>query len=190
MTHVEIENIEEVFHIEAPWKVDSCSFDSNQDRLHVYVEVDRSAKFSCSNCGAENQPYYDISDSNRTWRHLNFLEYPCFIHAEVPRTICSHCNKIRRVKVPWAIKPRSNFTKQFDAWIIQLAKDMPMNAVSRLVGEHDTQLWRILHYYVDHAIEAVDLSDVTMISVDETSAKKGHNYITIFMDPKKRMLSM
>ncbi|MEG6532710.1 hypothetical protein V6C20_03840 [Caldibacillus thermoamylovorans] len=24
-----------------------------------------------------------------------------------------------------------------------------MNAISRLVGEHDTRLWRILHYYVE-----------------------------------------
>lgn len=61
-----------------------------------------------------------------------------------------------------------------------------MSAISRLMNEHDTQLWRIIHYYVDHAIEVQDLSHVTMISTDETSAKKGHNYVTIFMDPEKR----
>ncbi|WP_425590579.1 transposase family protein [Fictibacillus enclensis] len=27
-----------------------------------------------------------------------------------------------------------------------MAKDMPMSAISRLVKEHDTQLWRIIHY--------------------------------------------
>lgn len=83
--------------------------------------------------------------------------------------------------------PRTNLTTFFDAWIITLAKDMPMNAVSRLVGEHDTTLWSIFRYYVDHAFEAQDLSNVTMISVDETSSKKGHNYICIFMDLEKGM---
>ncbi|WP_346207811.1 helix-turn-helix domain-containing protein [Caldifermentibacillus hisashii] len=75
-----------------------------------------------------------------------------------------------------AIKDRANFTLLFDAWIITLAKDIPLNAISRLVGEHDTSLWCILHYYVDYAIEAQDLSNVTMIIVDETSFKNVHNY--------------
>jgi transposase len=190
MKPLEIENIEEVFHLEEPWKIDAWYFHQDKKELHVYAEVSRESLFTCTNCGAKSQPMYDIGDNNRTWRHLNFLEYPCYLHAELPRTNCSQCGKIRRVDVPWAIKTRANFTKHFDAWIIQLAKDMPMNAVSRLVGEHDTQLWRILHYYVDHAIKTADLTDVTMISTDETSSKKGHNYVTIFMDSKKKMLSM
>nr|WP_267908668.1 helix-turn-helix domain-containing protein [Paenibacillus alkalitolerans] len=92
-----------------------------------------------------------------------------------------------RVNVPWALdKPKHYFTLYFDALIMKLAKDMPMNAVSRLVGEHDTRLWRILHHYVDNAIAAQDLSYVTKINTDETSAKRGHNYITIFMDPEQK----
>ncbi|MFI2857750.1 hypothetical protein ACH6EH_11450 [Paenibacillus sp. JSM ZJ436] len=67
-----------------------------------------------------------------------------------------------------------------------LAKNMPMNAVSRFVGEHDTRLWRVLHHYVDNAIAAQDLSYVTKINTDETSAKRGHNNVTIFMDPEQK----
>jgi transposase len=74
----------------------------------------------------------------------------------------------------------------FDAWIMSMAKDMPMNAISRLMKETDKRLWRISHYYVDNAISVQDLSHVTQISTDETSAKRGHNYITIFMDPEGR----
>lgn len=187
---IEVQDLEKVLHIPEPWFIESCIFDNQNEQLDVYVEIRRGALLTCSNCRSELQPIYDIADNNRTWRHLNFMEYPCYIHAELPRTDCQNCGKIHRVHVPWAIKPRSNFTTLFDAWIIMMAKDMPMNAISRLVGEHDTQLWRIVHFYVDYAIEAQDLSDVTMISTDETSAKKGHNYITISMDPKKRMLSM
>ncbi|WLR41848.1 ISL3 family transposase [Bacillus carboniphilus] len=183
---IEVKGIEEVFHISEPWYIESCIFNNEHQQLDVYVDIRKGARFSCSNCGAENQSVYDIADYNRTWRHLNFLEYPCYIHAELPRTDCQNCQKVHRVKIPWAIKSRSNFTILFDAWIMTLAKDMPMSAISRLVGEHDTQLWRILHYYVDHAIESQDLSEVTMISTDETSSKRGHNYITIFMDPQKK----
>ena len=32
------------------------------------------------------------------WRHLNFFEYPCYIHADLPRK-CGICNHILQVKV-------------------------------------------------------------------------------------------
>ncbi|MDQ0221113.1 hypothetical protein ELQ35_01825 [Peribacillus cavernae] len=183
---IEVQDIESVFHITEPWYIESCLFNDQKEQLDVFVSIRKGVLFGCSLCGAEDQPVYDIADYNRTWRHLNFLEYPCYIHAELPRTRCRECGKIHRVDVPWAVKTRSNFTLLFDAMIITMAKDMPMNAISRLVMEHDTQLWRIIHYYVDHAIKVQDLSHVTMSSTDETSAKRGHQYVTIFMDPQEK----
>ncbi|RAU90750.1 ISL3 family transposase [Paenibacillus sp. YN15] len=179
--------MEELLHIPEPWYIDQIRFELELKQLDVYVKFRKDAMFTCSDCGAPYQPVKDIADRDRTWRHLNFFEYPCYIHAELPRTHCGKCNRIMRVNVPWALdKPKHYFTLYFDALIIKLAKDMPMNAVSRLLGEHDTRLWRILHHYVDNAIAAQDLSHVTKISTDETSAKRGHNYITIFMDPEQK----
>lgn len=43
-----------------------------------------------------------------------------------------------------------------------------------------------VHFYVDHALAVQNLSHVTKISTDETSAKRVHNYITIFMDPEQK----
>lgn len=183
---IEVNNMEMVFHIPNPWYIADCVFNPEIKQLNVFIKFHKNAKFPCSHCGEPDQKVYDIADYNRTWRHLNFLEYPCYMHAELPRTDCKQCNNKRRVDIPWAIKPRSSFTTVFDAWIIALAKDMPMNAVSRLVGEEDKKLWRVLHYYLDRALETTDLSHVTKISTDETSAKRGHNYITIFMDPEKK----
>jgi transposase len=192
---IEVQNLDILFHITAPWYIEDCIFNEEKKQLDVYVAIHKGAVFCCSHCGSESQPVYDIADYNRKWRHLNFLEHPCYIHAELPRTKCVQCGKIRRVDVPWSVKPRSNFTLLFDALIITMAKDMPMSAISRLVKEHDTQLWRIIHYYVDHAIEVQDLSHVTMISTDETSAKKGPitepylwtlNKGTLFMSRRER----
>jgi len=183
---VEIPNIERVFHIPEPWYIDRCQFDEKLKKLDVYLKFRKGALFACSGCGAEAQPVKDIANDDQVWRHLNFAEYPIYIHAEHPRTTCSECNRILRVQVPWAIKSRAGFTLHFDAWIMAMAKEMTMSAISRFVNETDKRLWRILHHYVDHAIAVKDLSHVTAISTDETSAKRGHDYITIFMDPKKR----
>jgi transposase len=177
---------ENLLHIPEPWHIARINFDFKKKQLDIYVKIRRRGLFTCSNCQTTLQPIYDIPDDNRTWRHMNFFQYPCYIHAEHPRTKCDSCSKIRRVDVPWAVKPKWGFTLDFDAFILTLAKDMPMNAISQLIGEHDTRLWRIVHYYVDQVRASQDLSHVTKISVDETSAKRGHRYVTIFMDAEKK----
>lgn len=63
-----------------------------------------------------------------------------------------------------------------------LAKAMPVNAIAALVGEQDTRLWRVLHHYVDAARERADYSEVSQVGVDETSSKRGHNYVSLFVD--------
>lgn len=63
-----------------------------------------------------------------------------------------------------------------------LAKEMPVKAIARMVNEHDTRLWRILSYYVAKARQKEDYSNITKIGVDETSFKRGHDYVTIFAD--------
>jgi transposase len=59
---------------------------------------------------------------------------------------------------------------------------MPVKTVARMVGEHDTRLWRVLHHYVDQARARTVASDVTRIAIDETAARRGHDYITLFVD--------
>lgn len=63
-----------------------------------------------------------------------------------------------------------------------LAQDMPVKAIAELVGEHDTRLWRILEHYVEQARAKEDYSNVQEVGVDETAAKRGHDYITLFVD--------
>ncbi|WP_293654733.1 transposase family protein [uncultured Paenibacillus sp.] len=113
--------------------------------MDVYVKFRERALFPCAKCGQPDQPVRDIANHDRTWRHLIFFEYPCYIHAELPRTNCGRCNSITRVNVRghWinrSITLPCTSMRSSSNW-----PRMPMNAVSRLLGEHDTRLWRILH---------------------------------------------
>jgi hypothetical protein len=49
---------------------------------------------------------------------------------------------------------------------MELMKEMPVAAVARKVGEHDTRLWRIFHYYVERAMNNLDFSSVSRIAID------------------------
>jgi transposase len=64
--------------------------------------------------------------------------------------------------VPWA-RERSDFTLVFEALVMALAKEMPVKAIGGLVGEHDTKIWRVVHHYVDLAVEAQDLSETEQL---------------------------
>ncbi len=63
-----------------------------------------------------------------------------------------------------------------------MAAHMPMAAVARLVGEHDTRLWRVVTHYVDTTRAARDDSEVSRVGIDETAARRGHDYISLFVD--------
>lgn len=65
---------------------------------------------------------------------------------------------------------------------MRLMAEMPVNAAARELREHDTRMWRIFHHYVDQAMAGLDLTHVKRIAVDETSSRRGHRYITLFVD--------
>jgi len=105
------------------------------------------------------------------------------MHARVPRIKCNNCG-VRVVKVPWA-RNDSGFTLLFEAYIMLLAPSMPVKKIGELVTEHDTRLWRLIQHHVDKAREEADYSNVKKVGVDETSSKRGQNYVSIFVDLEK-----
>jgi transposase len=66
--------------------------------------------------------------------------------------------------------------------VMTLCKHMPALAVARHVDEHDTLIWRIIHHYVDAAYVKTSWQGMKTIAIDETSAKKGHRYVTVVVD--------
>lgn len=164
-----------------PWVVNRCEFDPKKKRLDIHVTFERGGEFPCPECAGSGCKAHDTVD--KRWRHLNFFEHVTYLHVRTPRVRCPTCG-VRQVPVPWA-REGSGFTLLFEAFLLVLAKEMPVNAVARIVGEHDTRIWRILHYYVEQARSSRDDSDVTNVGLDETSTKRGHNYISVFVDMDK-----
>ena len=162
----------------APWYVARTSFDAGEKRLDIYLDFRRGGRFSCSECGVSDCPAYDSEE--RTWRHLNFFEHVSYLHARTPRIDCARCG-VRAVAVPWG-RRESGFTLLFEAFVMALVSQMPVRAIARLVKEHDTRLWRIVHHYVEQARSEQDHSEVEEIGIDETASRRGHRYITTFVD--------
>jgi len=161
-----------------PWTVSRSDFDPEARRLDIEIDFPPGSRFACPSCGATDCPAYDTE--RRTWRHLNFFQHQAYLNARVPRVRCDTCG-IKTVGVPWA-RPDSGFTLLFEALVMTMISAMPVKAVARIVGEHDTRLWRMVHHYVDAARAHVDASGVKRVAIDETAARRGQDYIALFVD--------
>lgn len=161
-----------------PWVVDRTEFDAEARRLDIYLDFPRGSRFPCPEGDETDCGVHDTDD--KTWRHLDFFQHAAFLHARVPRIKCS-THGVRQIVVPWA-RPESGFTLLFEALSMILVTEMPVMAASRIVGETDTRLWRVLKHYVAKARAARDDSAVSKLGIDETSARRGHDYISNFVD--------
>jgi len=167
-----------------PWYVEKIKFDkeSNESkRLHIYLRFERGSRFT-----DESGKQCLVHDTlERTWQHLNFFEHACYLHANVPR-IKTSTGKIKQVNVPWA-RPNSGFTLLFEAYAMGLIEDeMPVNKAAHQLRVLPKRIWTVFNYWISKAINADDQSKVKSIGVDETSQKRGHNYITIAADLERR----
>jgi transposase len=161
-----------------PWQVFASEFNPDKKRLDIRLDFPKGSTFTCPKCEQAGLKAYDTVE--KSWRHLNFFQHEAYLTSRVPRIKCDTCGTLL-IDVPWA-RPGSGFTLLFEAMIMTLAKSMPVKTIAEFVKEHDTRLWRVLHYYVDDAREKADHSQVTKVGMDETSRRRGHNYVSLFVD--------
>lgn len=121
-------------------------------------------------------PVHDATD--KTWRHLDFFQHKALLHARLPRVRCPE-HGVRQVSVPWA-RPGSGFSLLFEALVRSFAAAMAK--VAAMTREHDTRIWRIVEHHVNTARDQLDCTEVTRVGMDETAARKGQDYISIFAD--------
>lgn len=165
-----------------PWYVATVDLSPEERQLEIALDFRRGGTFPCPECGTSGCKAYDSEE--KRWRHLNFFEFATMLRARVPRIDCKRCGK-RVVDVPWA-RQGSGFTLLFEALVMAMAPHMPIAVAARLLGEHDTRLWRIVHHHVDQARRARDDAKVSRVGVDETAARRGHDYISVFVDLDER----
>jgi transposase len=166
-----------------PWAVDEVQFTAEEKRLDLHVNFPKGSRFPCPVCG-QDCPVYDTQE--KVWRHLDFFQHAAYLHARVPRVQCPE-HGVHLVPVPWA-REGSGFTLLFEALVMAMAREMPVLKIAQLIGETDHRLWRVIEHYVTKAREAVDMSEVHAIGVDETSSRRGHDYISLFVDLEAKRL--
>ncbi len=74
----------------------------------------------------------------------------------------------------------------YEGYAMLIMANMPIAQTGRVLRFNEKSLTKILGYWVDKAIDGRSLADVKNIAIDETSFKKGHEYVSIVIDAMKR----
>ncbi len=172
-----------------PWYIVKVEFKPGKaklssGRLDIYIDFKVGSKFkdpaSSVLCGVHDTV-------ERKWRHANFFQHECYVHAFVPR-IKKSDGSVQQVQVPWAMEG-SSFTLLFEALGMLLVQEgMSLSGAGRMVNEDSRVIGRIIGRYVDQALEEQPLQQAEVLGIDEVSTQKGHHYLTILSDSKRKKI--
>jgi transposase len=170
-----------------PWYITKVEFEKGSTvfgsgQLDIHIDFKPGWKFndpgSNSLCSV-----HDTVES--TWRQVNFFQHDCYVHARVAR-IRLPDGSVRQVGVPWAMEG-SSFTLLFEAMSMLLVKEgMSLSGAGRMVDQDSRVIGRIIDRYVDQAKKEQMLEQVEVLGIDEVSIQKGHKYLSILSDSKRK----
>ena len=173
--------IKELLHITDDFRVSRIEqVSESQPFIRIYLEY----QLSYCELGGHRYSLYDYAPE-RTWQHLCWFEYPCFIVSRLPRYI-DHAGKVKVMEVSFAEKGKS-YTRLFSAHIIDALQQIKVQqTVAGLFRTSAYIVRSIMESAVSRALDLRgDVTDMTTISLDEKAFGQGHRYATILVDSGK-----
>ena len=152
----------------------------------VGIEPNPDLPFICPGCG-NPAPLKEMFVRN--FNHLRGYGYDTILRVRIPQIRCRVCNIEPRLGFPLA-RSGVSYTIEFEKWVMRLLLDDTVAETSRKTSVGTWIVWDILYYRVDTVLPKMDLSNVTMISIDETSFRKNHDYVTVVSDQFRRLVFM
>lgn len=162
--------------------IESFKFDELSHTLIINVKPTKGKLLRCPYCN-KKASYYDEGRGRRSWRALDLGVIKVSLQSRAPRVACATCG-VHVANVPWA-RPKARFTHAFEdavAWLL-------VNANKTVVAEAMRIDWKSvggIAYRVKEDLENMmggsHFDNLVNIGIDETSYKKGHNYMTVVVD--------
>jgi transposase len=171
------------------WRVKAVDYVERESKVVIRVEETPQLWTSqkCPQCESNSVAGYDHAPE-RCWRHLNVCQLKSEVACALPRGQCRDCRSVFTVRAPWEGRSRG-LSQEFEAFALTLMREMPVKRAGEILGETDHKLWRMLFAHVDAAWAALSWENVVWVGADEMNRKKGHNYLTVFVDLEaKRVL--
>ncbi|MBI5365650.1 MAG: ISL3 family transposase [Planctomycetes bacterium] len=140
-----------------------------------------SSRPACPGC-RKRCPIYDRVE--RRIRDIPHGTWSVELIVPVPRVNCPSCG-VLQVRLAW-VGPRGRRTRRFEAWIYLLTEGLPTNTA----GDLADLAWGTVHdieaRYSASRLRGRFRGPYPLLGVDEVSYAKGHQYVTIVTDLRRR----
>ena len=124
---------------------------------------------------------------SREYRHVDDLGCRCFIHVEVPKYDCAECGSTVQQPFPLA-ESNVSYTRPFAIEVVKRLREDTVKAVADSLATSRDIVGSILRRAIRRALPEQDLSYVNGVYVDETQFGSGHDYISVFLDQRHRVI--
>ena len=104
-----------------------------------------------------------------------------FLVVELHQLQCLNCCHTWWPPLPFA-KPRKRVTLSFEKYVIELMRFATIEHVAKFLGVSWSLVKNIHKAYLQKEYQNPDFKSIRYIGVDEFSIRKGHEYMTIFID--------
>jgi transposase len=154
------------------------------DRVVVTVAL-RARLLRCPKCSYSTRHRENKQHHDSVWRHLDLGVWRLEVHARLRRLVCPEHGALVE-GVPFA-RDGARCTRDFDNLAAWLATKTDKTATCRLTRIDWHTVGRIIKRVADEYLGELDrLSDLFEISVDEVAWRKGHRYLTLVADHRRR----
>ena len=165
--------------IGSPWEVKSVDLKLQDKKVEIELGWQWGSSAICPECGKECS-LYDCAPE-RTWRHLDTMQFQTIIRARAPRSNCPD-HGVKTVTVPWA-EPQGRFTLMFERFVIDvLVASASVSHACELLGLGWETVHEIMRRAVARGLERRKLEDLKHLGMDEKSFKRGQSYIALLTD--------
>jgi len=164
------------------WTVTDVALDLDESQVVIDLHH-RGGALVCPECSGSCSRA-DTS-GQRTWRHLDTMQFRTEIQAAVPRCRCLKCG-VKTIAVPWAGK-HSRFTLMFEAFgirVLQAAANV--SRAAELLGLSWDSVHSLIERAVQRGLDRRSLDSVHHVGMDEKSFGKGHDYVSVLTDQDHR----
>jgi transposase len=168
---------EDIVGVAAPWVVTAVMKDDQTRKITIRIEYDREETLVCPVCG-QSAKLYD--HWIRKLRYLDTCQYETFLEVQVPRVKCKG-DGVEQIAIPFAEK-HSRFTSRFERAVMTWLQDSPISAVAENFNLSWDEVDGIMQRGVKRGLERRRQTKPKDIGIDETSFRKGHDYVTVVVD--------
>ena len=163
----------------SPWEVKTVELKLAERQVAIELGWQWGTTARCPVCGRDCA-MHDCAPE-RTWRHLDTMQFATLIRARVPRADCPE-HGVKTMTVAWAA-PQARFTLLFEHFAVDvLLASASVSQACALLGLGWDTAQEILRRAVERGLTRRQLEGLPHLGMDEKSFKRGQSYLTLLTD--------